>query len=372
MRSLLKSISFLALLSFFTTNVNAEEQWLFIASPAKPKAIYSCQLDLKTGAFGELQTAADDVASGFLALHPTKPILYAAASDSDSTPNGIVIAYKIDAATGKLKKINQAPTNDQGTTHIEIDAGGKFALICHYGGKGTSAIPLNDDGSLQQKVATIEHKGSSVNERRQTRPHPHGVAIHKDGKFVCVADLGNDHVEVFGISDSGNLSESSFWKSAPGAGPRHVSFHPNHKWLYCINELDSTLAVLEFDAQNGSLKEKQTLSTLPDDFEGTNSTAEVVVHPTGKFLYGSNRGHNSTAVFAIDQTNGTLKFVEREPTQGDHPRHVGLDPTGHVYIAANMKENNLVSFHIDQKTGALTPTGHQLEVARPMCVVFVK
>lgn len=371
MKSVFPLASALFAFTLLAGSSHAAEQLLFIASPAKPKAIYSCTLDTKSGKFGELKIAAADVATGFMAMHPTKPILYAGSSNNQK-PNGIVIAYTVNRKAGTLTKINEAPTNDQGTTHIEIGPAGKVAVVCHYGGKGTSAIPIKPDGSLKQSVSTIAHTGSSVHVKRQTKPHPHGVAIHKSGKYVCVADLGNDHVEVFGLSEKGMLSQVSFWKSAPGAGPRHVSFHPNHQFLYCINELDSTMSVLHFDASHGKLKEVQTLTTLPKDFEGTNSTAEVVVHPSGKFLYGSNRGHDSTAVFKIDQIDGTLTFVEREPTQGNHPRFVGLDPTGTIYVAANMHTGNLVSFHIDSRTGELNPTGNTLEVARPMCVLFVK
>ncbi len=353
--------------------VSAGQQWIYIASPAKPAAIYRCTLDLETGEFGQLEIAAENVRTGFMALHPGKPVLYAATNETveKGKPNGFVRAYRIGENDGSLSLFSTAATQDKGTTHIEVSATGHVVLVCHYGGEGTSAIPLNSSGELLKKVSKIKHEGSGKT-KRQTRPHPHGVAIHKDGKFVCVADLGNDHVEVFSISKQGKLSKCSFWKSAPGAGPRHVSFHPNGKWLYCINELDNTLVLLDFDASCGRLKEIQTISTLPRGYDQTSYTAEIAIHPNGKFLYGSNRGHNSTVVCQIDQKNGRLSVVEHEPTQGDHPRFVGIDPTGSIYLAANMNANSIVSFHVDQKTGALKPTGHTLQVARPMCVLFVE
>ncbi|MBL4884077.1 MAG: beta-propeller fold lactonase family protein, partial [Planctomycetaceae bacterium] len=230
----------------------AEQQWIYIASPAKPAVIYRCSLDLETGQFGELEIAAGDVRTGFMDLHPTKPILYAGTSEAveKGQPNGFVRAYRINKKDGSLKQFSTATTADSGTTHIEVSAQGKVALVCHYGGEGTSAIPVGSQGRLINTVSKIKHEGSSADPRRQKKPHPHGVAIHQSGKFVCVADLGNDHVEVFRISKQGKLSKCSFWKAAPGAGPRHVSFHPNGKWLYCINELDNTLVLLDFDDEN--------------------------------------------------------------------------------------------------------------------------
>lgn len=353
--------------------VQAGQQWLFIASPAKPPVIQVCLLETETGQFGEMRVAATDVSTGFMALHPTLPILYAGSSETveQGQPNGYVRAYRFDAARGQLEYLGKAPTNDNGTTHIEVAPNGRYVAVCHYGGEGTSIIPLDEQGQLKQSVSRVKHEGSSAHPQRQKRPHPHGVAISADSRFVCVADLGNDHVEVFPVDENQQIQAGSFWKAPAGAGPRHVSFHPNGKWLYCINELDSTMSVLQYDASSGSLTELETITTLPADFSGNNSTAEVVVHPSGQFVYGSNRGHNSTAVFRVDQKSGRLTLIQHEPTGGDHPRFVGLDPTGGMYVAANMNANNLVSFKFDSESGKLTPTGHTAEVARPMCVLFV-
>jgi len=351
--------------------VRAEANWIYIASPAQPGAIYVCSLNPETGEFGEKKLAAEDVFTGFVALHPTQPILYAATSEKGekSSPNGFVRAYRIDPKTGSLKLLGKASTDDNGTTHIEVSRTGEFVAVCHYSGEGTSLIPLDENGNLIEEVSRIKHTGSSVHQRQKS-PHPHGVAISHDGKYVCVADLGNDHVEVFSVIEGRQLMPSSRWKAEPGAGPRHVSFHPNGKWLYCINELDSTMAALDFDTQTGQLKEIQTLSTLPEDFSQNNTTAEVVVHPSGKFLYGSNRGHNSTVMYGIDENTGKLSLLGFESTQGDHPRFIGINPTGSLLLAANMNANTVVSFNIDQESGKLRPTGHKLEVSKPMCVVF--
>lgn len=360
----------LALFSLiFTTACTAQKQFIYIASPAKPQAIYVATLDTETGQFGPMTIAADDISTGFMALHPTKDVLYAATNTNGQKPSGSITAYSIDSKTGALTKTGNVPTNDNGNTHIEVSRDGKVVIQCHYQGDGTAAVLLNKDGALTKNVSNIKHTGSSINPRRQKEPHPHGVAIHQSGKYVCVADLGNDHVEVFAINN-GKLSQASRWKAKPGAGPRHVSFHQNGKWLYSINELDNTMDALSFDASTGKLTQIQNINTLPKDFTGNSSTAEVVVHPNGKFLYGSNRGHESTVVFSIDQSNGKLTTIQHEPTQGKHPRFVGIDPTGQIYLAANTNTGNIVSFHINPSTGKLTPTGHQLKVARPMCIVF--
>ena len=350
------------------------DQRLFIASPGRPAVIYTCSLHLESGKFGSLQVAAEDVHTEFLAVHPKLPVLYAITNEStpgDKQIHGGVRAYKIHRDSGMLEEFSRAATQESsGTTHLAVNAAGTSLGVCHYSGRGTSVLSLNVDGSLQNQVAQYVHHGSSVTDR-QDKPHPHGVAFDPSGTVLFVADLGNDHVEVLHVRSKSELVRESFWAAKPGAGPRHVSFHPNGKWLYAINELDSTLAVLAFDMGKRQLNEVEVVKTLPDDFQGENTTSEVVVHPSGKFLYAANRGHNSTAVFAVEESTGRVRSIEREPTQGDHPRFVGIDPTGTVYLAANRFSNNIVSFHVNKQTGMLTPCGPILTISEPMCVAFV-
>lgn len=356
-----------------SANVSAESQWIYIASPAKQTVIYRASLDLETGEITDLEVAATDVKTGFMAVHPQQPILYAGTTEdaAQGEYNGGVRAYRINTKTGMLKEFSRGKTEDNGTTHIEVAPNGKVLAVCHYGGEGTSAIPLNGKGELLPTVSKVHHYGKSVDEKRQQEPHPHGVAFSSNSQYLLVADLGNDHVEVFKVQPKGQIQQHSYWSAKPGAGPRHITRHPQREVYYCINELDSTITVLKFDDRAGLLTAVQTVNTLPEDFTGGNTTAEVVVHPSGKFVYGSNRGHESTAVFKINPETEELTFVEREPTQGNHPRYVGLDPTGRIFLAANMQSDNLVSFTINSTSGELEPTGHQLAVARPMCVVFV-
>lgn len=351
--------------------MNSEHpQWIYVASRAEP-TIFGASFCPASGEIGSLQPAAP-ASSGFMALHPTKPILYAATREHarGSELNGGVRAYGIEGG-GELTPAGFVSTRDNGTTHIAVAPDARCLLVCHYGGAGTTSIPLDDDGRLIDSPTLIAHQGSGAHPDRQTRPHPHGIAFSSCSQFAFVADLGNDHIEVFAVDGEGAISEHSHWQAAPGAGPRHVALHPSGRWLYGINELNSTIDVLHFDPAGPRLDRLQTISTLPPDFDGQSATAEIEVHPSGRFLYGSNRGHNSTVVFKIDEKDGRIEPVQFEPTRGDHPRFVGLDPTGMAFLSTNMESDNMFSFLVDQQTGMLTATDNRADVGKPMCVVFV-
>jgi 6-phosphogluconolactonase len=230
------------------------------------------------------------------------------------------------------------------------------------------------DGRLGEASAFVQHVGSSVNPERQKEPHAHSINLSPDNRFAIAADLGLDRLLVYRFDAAkGTLAANTpaFAKVNPGSGPRHLAFHPSGRFAYVISEMQSTVSAFAYDTAGGVLRELQTTSTLPKDFSGENDTAEVQVHLSGKFLYGSNRGHDSIAVFAIDAAQGTLTSIERVPTQGKMPRNFGIDPTGSYLWAANQGSDNLVVFRIDPQTGRLTPTGQVLEVASPVCVKFV-
>ncbi len=347
----------------------AREQPLYIGTGQAGAGIYASTLDLETGKFSTPREVGEAPRPGFLALHPELPILYSVTKES-GTPSGGVRAFRIDHETQNLSPLGMQSSGDENATHLVVDPNGRAIVVANYGGGSTSAIPLTNTGELKPLTALAKHEGSSVNKQRQGEPHAHGVALDAAGKFACVADLGTDEVIVYRIVDGLKLERVSAWNAKPGAGPRHVALHTNGRWLYCINELDSTMSVLSFDDQAGTLAEIQTVSTLPAEYDQPSFTAEVVVHPSGKFVYGSNRGHDSTAAFAIDQETGKLSLIEIEPTQGGHPRFIGIEPSGKYLIAANRDANNLVSFAIDPQTGTLEPTGHQIESPKPICVVF--
>jgi len=356
------------------TYAQSEVQSLFVGTSLGQNGIYACSIDLTTGEFGPSKPVADAPFPGFLALHPRLPLLYSISREEEQ-PTGGVRAFRIDSLQEpKLTAVGRQSTGDDGATHLALNANADALVVANYGGGSTTLLPLNSDGSLAPLSALVEHQGSSVNKQRQNEPHTHGVAFDKTGRFACLADLGTDEVIVYelvdGLGDGQSLERRSVWKAAPGAGPRHLAFHTNGRWLFCINELDSTMTVLEFDGSEGKLTEIQTLGTLPADYDQPSTTAEVVVHPSGKFVYGSNRGHDSTAAFAIDEATGQLTLIEIEPTQGGHPRFIGIEPGGNFLIAANRDANNLVSFRIDRDSGALEPTGHKVSIPKPICVVF--
>ena len=352
----------------------AQEEWMYIASRSDAK-IYRCVLNTETGEMTDLQTAVDGIRPEFFAYHPTLPVIYVGitsdALKEQGKPHGGVTAFQFDSKTGDLTSLGTANTEDNGNTHIAISPDGRTILSVAYGGKGTRSLHIDEKGVLvKDSGQLIEHHGSSIHER-QKHIHPHGCVVHQNGKFCCVADMGNEHIEIYSIDEASNIAKHSRWKTVDGAGPRHASFHPNSKWLYCINELNGTIDVLDFDETAGELSHIQTVTTLPDDFEGENTTGEIVIHPNGKFAYGSNRGHDSTAAYSINGDNGKLTLVAHEPTGGEHPRFTGLNTAGTIYIAANMHTNNMVSFFVDQETGILKSTGHKIDVTEPRGVGFV-
>jgi 6-phosphogluconolactonase len=243
--------------------------------------------------------------------------------------------------------------------------------VANYGSGSVAVLRISDDGRLESASAFIQHEGSSINPSRQKAPHAHSINVDSGNRFAFAADLGLDKIMIYRFDPAqGTLAphqpESVSLK--PGAGPRHFAFHPTGRYAYVINELDSTVTAFTCQPERGALNAIQTISTLPQDFRGENSTAEVQVHPTGKFLYGSNRGHDSIAVFAIDPSSGRLTYVENEPTQGQTPRNFGIDPTGTFLLAANQDSDTVVVFRIDVTSGQLQPAGQTVKVPSPVCV----
>lgn len=347
----------------------ADRQWLYIASRGEPGAISVCTVDTNTGELGPLRVAAE-VNAGFLALHPRLPVLYAATREppAEVQVNGGLRAYEIGSG-GELTLLGFASTHDNGATHLALTPAGDAALICHYGGAGDTLIPLHDDGKPEDsKYAQFVHRGSSVHPQRQTRPHPHGIAIDGSGRFAFVADLGTDRIEVLAIAREPNqLLPHGEWRADPGSGPRHLAWHPDQPLLYSINELSSTIDVLLWEGE--TLQRLQSLRTTPQDFDGENFPAEITVHPSGRFLYASNRGLANIAVFKI-QDDGRLESTQQISSGGEHPRFSGLDSTGRLFLATNMISNNMRTYVIDQQDGSLTPSGCEASIGQPMCAVF--
>ncbi len=340
------------------------------------KGIYVARMEAATSKLSEPELAAETENPSFLAIHPNKRFLYSVGElyGREGGEGGAVSAFAIDATTGKLTPLNKVSSRGTGPCHLVVDKTGRNLLVVNYGSGSTAVLPVKEDGSLGEASAFIQHSGSSVNPKRQQGPHAHSVNLSRDNRFAVVADLGLDQLLVYRFDAAkGTIepNEPPFTKVNPGAGPRHFTFHPSGKFAYSINELQSTVTAFSWDAKRGVLKELQTITTLPEGFEGENYTAEVLAHPSGRFLYGSNRGHDSIAVFAVDPANGRLKALEQVSTQGKTPRNFGIDPSGSWLLAANQNSDTVVAYRIDPRTGRLTPTGQVLKVASPVCVKFL-
>jgi 6-phosphogluconolactonase len=344
---------------------------------ARSKGIYVSRLDRSRGTLSEPELAAEVASPAFLALHPNGQWLYAVneVGGSPERPAGGVSAFAIDRASGRLTLLNQASSGGAGPCHLTVVRTGRAVLVANYGGGSVAALPLRDDGRLGEPMAVIQHQGSSVNPQRQAGPHAHGIYVDPANRVALVPDLGLDRVLSYRIDPAtGDLTahDPPFAPLAAGSGPRHLTFHPDGRHVYVINELLSTITRFAYDAGRGALSARETVSTLPEGWTGTNSTAEIAAHPSGKFLYGSNRGHDSLAIYAVDAPTGRLRLTGHQATLGKTPRNFGIDPTGTFLLAANQGSDSVVAFRIDAATGQLTPTGQTLTVGSPVCVVFLK
>lgn len=353
---------------------------VFIGTYTGPKSqgIYTCELDLATGQCTKPVLAAELKNPSFLAIHPNRKFLYAVneITDLDGKPTGGVTALAIDESTGKLTALNQQPSGGGGPCHLVVDATGHSVLVANYGGGSVASLPIGDDGKLQPAASVVQHAGSSVNAARQKEPHAHSINVDPTNHFAVAADLGLDKVLVYrfdAATSSLKANDPPSTSVAPGSGPRHFAFHPNGRHAYVINEILCTVTAFDYDAKTGTLRETQTLSTLPagEKLKPEYSTAEVQAHPSGKFLYGSNRGHHSITLFAIDPKTGKLTFADNTSSGGKTPRGFGIDPTGHYLLTGGQDSHDVTVFRIDQSTGRLTPTGQTLEVGAPVCVKFL-
>jgi 6-phosphogluconolactonase len=344
-------------------------------APDKSKGIYFLDMDLATGKLSKPALAAETVNPSFLAIHPSHRFLFAVdeIADFKGKKTGAISAFAIQK-DGTLKFLNRQPSKGAGPCHLVTDKKGKHILAANYGGGSVVVLPVADDGKLGEWTGWVQYKGHSANKDRQEASHAHSINLDKANRFAVAADLGTDDLNVHRYDpETGMLGKNdpSGAKVELGSGPRHFAFHPDGKHAYVINELNCTVTAFDYDGDKGVLNEIQTLSTLPAKFKPGYSTAEVQVHPSGKYLYGSNRGHNSIAVFAIDQETGKLKRLKNYATKGKTPRNFGIDPTGAYLVVANQDSDNVVVFAIEPTTGLLTDTGHTAQVPAPVCVKFM-
>ncbi len=359
--------------------VAADSYLVFVGTYSGPRSegIYSYRFDPATGVIEELGLAAPSRSPSFLALHPNGRFLYAVNESGrpDGRKEGAITAFAIDAGTGRLRELNHVPSVGAGPCHVAVDPSGRQVLAANYGGGSSISVSVEPDGRLGAQSAFHQHAGSSVNPARQKEPHAHSVNLAPGGRFAYVADLGMDRVLVYPFDPARGLSgppRADSPRLAPGSGPRHLAVHPSGRTAYVINEMLSTITTFRVGGGGATLEALQTVPTLPAGFDGGSSTAEVVVHPSGRFVYGSNRGHDSLAIFGVDEASGRLTPMGHEPTGGRTPRNVCIDPEGKTLWAANQSTDNIVVFRVDAATGRLERTGQELKVGSPVCVRFLK
>ncbi len=369
---------FMTLACIIALNLQADPKELLVYigtyTKTEEQGIHWLKLEMATGKLTAVGKLAGQKNPSFLAIHPNKKFLYAVneIGNYKGEKAGGVSAYSIDPKTGALTFLNQQSSKGGAPCHLVVDATGRNVLVANYTGGSVASLPISRKGRLRKASSFIQHEGSSILKPRQASPHGHSINVSPGNKFAVAADLGLDKVLVYGFdAKGGKLTDAGFAKVAPGAGPRHFAFHPNGKFAYVINEITLTVTAFAWDEEKGKLGELQTITTLPVERGKGMSTAEVQVHPSGKFLYGSNRGHNTIAVFSIDGKTGKLKAVQHQSTLGKTPRNFGIDPTGKFLIAANQSSGDVFTFHINQDTGKLKPTSHSVKVPMPVCVKFL-
>ena len=343
-------------------------------SRGRNEGIYVYRMDAYSGELFLTSTVGGLGNPAFLTIDPQQRYLYAVDEGEEvpDPPIGAVTAFSIDRRTGELSYINSQPTQGAGPCYVTVDSTSSFVLVSNYYTGNVCVLPIRD-GRLDEAVAVAQHKGSGVNPDRQEGPHAHSINLDQAGHYAFAADLGIDKLVVYELDSSRRkLRFHAEFQAKPGAGPRHFSFHPRGTYAYLINELDSTLTAFSYDGGRGALTELSTISTLPYAFEGESTCADVHASPSGKYVYGSNRGHDSIAIFEVDDNSGTLTLIGHEPTQGKTPRNFAIDPTGTFLLAANQDSGTIVVFRMNDHTGKLTPTGYVIEVPEPACVKVIR
>jgi 6-phosphogluconolactonase len=348
----------------------------------KSKGIYRFRLQTENNEVSQnitlvpLGLAVESANPSFLEVDLKRRLMFAVNEIDafEGKPTGAVSSFSMDPSTGALKLINQRPSMGTGPCHLLLDKSGRNLLVANYGSGSVAVLPVSADGHLGEASSVIQHAGKSVNPERQEGPHAHCVTLDPANRFAFVCDLGLDKIMTYRFdAEAGKLTpaDPAFTATKPGAGPRHLVFRPDGKFAYVDNELDSTITTFSYDAETGRLKEIETVSTLPPYFEGKNTTAEIAVHPSGKWLYVSNRGNETVVLFEIDKDKGTLNYVEEQNTGGKKPRHFGIQPSAKHLAIANQSSDTVLVCRVDDGNGRLKPSGVFAEVPSPVCVLFV-
>lgn len=334
------------------------------------KGIYAYRFNTSIGKLSNIGLVAEVTHPSFLAIHPNQKFLYAVSETDD----GSLVSYAIDHATGKLTKLNSVSSKGGWPCHMSVDKTGSTLAVANYTTGNIAAFLIQPDGSLGEASAFDQHQPEKYKGQRQPGPLAHSADFSPNNRFLITSDKGVDKLFVYRFDPKNSSltpNDPAFLRIDPASGPRHFAFHPNGRWAYGNNESASSLNVYSFDGAKGVLTKMQTVSTLPANHTGRNSTAETEVHPSGKFVYVSNRGHNSIALFSVDQAKGTVTLVDHFPTQGNTPRNFAVDPTGQYILAANQRSDDIFVFRLDTETGRLTPTGEKATTDAPVCITYV-
>jgi 6-phosphogluconolactonase len=354
-------------------SANAEERLVFISAFAAGEngAIHVYHLDLDSGTLKMLQRTTGVEHPFYLALSPNQKFLYSIhAKQFGGKDPEQVAAYELAGRTGELKLLNRQSARGTAACYLDVDATGKTVLVANYSSGSVAALPVKEDGSLGEAASFIQHAGSSVDRGRQEGPHAHCIVVSPDNRFVYSADLGLDQVLGYRLDPAKaklTLNRRPFTRTPPGAGPRHLTFHPDGKRVYVINELSNSVTYFDYNPDSGVLLEKQTISTLPKDFAGKSYCADLKITPDGRFLYGTNRGHDSIARYRLGE-DGRLTLLGIEPSLGKGPQNLAITPDGQLLLCANMPGNNVAVFRIDTKTGGLTSVGAPVSMPSPSCI----
>ncbi|MDG2130637.1 MAG: lactonase family protein [Fuerstiella sp.] len=356
------------------TPLRADDPVVFISAfkSGDEGAIHAFRFDAENGQLKPLHRTTDIDNPFFLSLSPDGSVLYAIdAEQFGGDKDEFVAAYAVQGHSGRLNRLNRTSTRGTASCYLDVDATGKTVVVANYSTGNIASLPVHKDGSLGPAVSFIQHSGSSVDPKRQTGPYAHSIVVSPDNRFVLAADLGIDRILVYRLNPAtAELTPNdvqSFATLSPGSGPRHLTFHPNGKRVYVINELLNTITFFDYASETGVLTQRQEIATLPADFSGTSHTADLKITPDGKFLYGTNRGHDSIAIFRIAD-NGQLNLVRMEPSLGTGPQNLLITPDGRWLLCANMPGNNVAVFAIDPLTGGLTASGSPVHIPMPSCI----
>jgi len=364
----------IGILLTMSTITKADEPLVFVSAfaPGDKGAIHALQFDPGTGSLKPLHRTTDIQHPFFLAITPDKRFLYAIDTEQfGGKEDEFVAAYAIKGRTGMLKRLNRQSARGSASCYLDVDATGKAVLVANYSTGSVAALPVNTDGSLGEAASFVQHQGSSVNPSRQKAPYAHSIVVSPDNRFALAADLGIDKILVYRLAPptaglTANESQA-FASVPPGSGPRHLTFHPNGRRVYVINELTNTVTFFDYASDTGSLTQRQTISTVPADFDGTSYCADLKITPDGQFLYGTNRGHDSIAIYRIGD-DGRLSLVGIEPSRGKGPQNLLITPDGRWLLCANMPGNNVIVFRIDADTGRISAPGDPISITMPSCI----